>query len=296
MEPHLSRPASHRSGTSRPCAAFCGEKRYWAGYCPRSGEAVEGYFPPIIDEPLYYAAQAKLGIAKKIKARLCSCSNLFTGLVFCRRCGAAMTTAGAYRASTSKLICQSARAGRSGCRFAGIPVATLEKTVLDVLSDNVVAALFASEPKPSRVDELSGKLQAVKEQIERAAKVFWSSEVPQAIADKLAKLQGEQKTLASETEAEKGKAAVPGLAEWQHWIRGCSAYSEKLKDKTARPELRRALAGVLERVEVDPAHTGDTWQVKLTVKGGEWARLKVSRNGQWRYAELSQPVLKAKTA
>jgi DNA invertase Pin-like site-specific DNA recombinase len=57
-------------------------------YCPTDGgQPVSGFFPAVVTEAQYYAAQGRLAIAKQVKRTLKrGDANLFTGLAFCT-CG-----------------------------------------------------------------------------------------------------------------------------------------------------------------------------------------------------------------
>ncbi len=284
------------TGSKRACWNLTSLRRILLGkeaigfYVPGTGEPVANYFPAVVSEAEFYAAQSRLGDAKKIKARTASTANLFVGLAHCRRCGAAMTTAG--RLAYSKLCCQGARSGRSDCKFSGVPLRLLEKAVFELLSDKLMTALF-TEQKPSRVAELQGKLAGITAEIDKAASVFWQAEVPQLIADKINRLQTEQKAIGAEIEAERAAQAAQPVEAWRDWIKGASLYGAKLKDPAARPELRRVLHGILARVEADPSRRGNQWQAKLVLKGGSWAEVKIWRGGQWRLLATSDALAQA---
>ncbi len=84
------------TGSKRACWNLTSLRRILLGkeaigfYVPGTGEPVANYFPAVVSEAEFYAAQSRLGDAKKIKARTASTANLFVGLAHCRRCGAAI--------------------------------------------------------------------------------------------------------------------------------------------------------------------------------------------------------------
>src|ERR1035437_852068 len=120
-------------------------------YCPTDGsQPAPGFYPPVVSEKVFYAAQGRLAIAKRIVRRLGhGDGNLFTGLAFCT-CGATLMLHG------GRLVCGGTRKG-GACGFRGAPVRALERALFEFLADaRLVRPMLAGEQKPTRMDALAG--------------------------------------------------------------------------------------------------------------------------------------------
>jgi DNA invertase Pin-like site-specific DNA recombinase len=253
-------------------------------YVPRTGEPVAGYYPAIISEQLYYAAQARLGIVKTITRRLGCDSNLFTGLLHCSKCGSSLTTAGGFK--YTKLICQGARQGRSDCGFSGVPVAVVEAGVFDFLGQtDVLRPALAGAPKPSKLDALAGQLESAKRQATKLAAVIVSDPEPSPLVYAALKAaEAAVKSISGEIDGERAKASLPVLAGYENFLLALPAL---LKDAHRRPELRRAVNAVVENIALDPKGNGDAWQVVLKLRGSAQSFLLEVTKGGWRLAGIT---------
>lgn len=98
-------------------------------------QEIEDYYPKIIDESTFYQANSK----KKINAGRKSpyLSNLFTGLVVCKKCGSKMHM-GNKGGTTTKggkyLVCSLAKSGK-GCEYKTFRYEWLEDNVLSYLRE-----------------------------------------------------------------------------------------------------------------------------------------------------------------
>jgi len=222
-----------------------------------------------------------------------STSDLFAGLVRCQKCGGSLVLAGAYGGKYMKLVCSNCRQGRSTCGCRGVPVTLLEKVVFTLSGHDDL--MPPPEQRPSKVDELEGKLASVKGLIDKANAIFWENGPAQAVADRLASLEAERKSLQAEMEAERGGEQVngtPSLGLWQEISR--AAEFERIRtEPEGRARLRGLLCGLLERIEVGPLERGktlyaDKWPVKITLRTGAWASLRCWRNRDWRLEKVNE--------
>jgi DNA invertase Pin-like site-specific DNA recombinase len=265
-------------------------------YCPRQGEPVKDYFPAILDEREFYAAQGKLGVVKEHGQyrHHGSVANLFTGLVRCQKCGGSLTLVGAYGGKYLKFVCSNSRQGRSTCGCRGIPTLILEKVVFELLRGDLVAP---ADAKPSKRDELAGKLAVVKTLIDKAHAIFWQDGPTQIVADKLASLEAERKTIQAEMEAEEYQAqesAARNLGLWQE-IAKAAEFARMRVEPEGRAQIRGLLSALLERVEVGLIERGktvhsDSWPVKIILRTGAWASVRCWRNRDWRLEKVDEKV------
>ena len=276
-------------------------------YCPTDGsQPAPGFYPPVVSEKVFYAAQGRLAIAKRIVRRLGhGDGNLFTGLAFCT-CGATLMLHG------GRLVCGGTRKGGS-CGFRGAPVRALERALFEFLADaRLVRPMLAGEQKPTRMDALAGELADAQKQATKLASVIVGDREPSPlIYAALKAAEARAKSLQAEIETEKSKAMLPAVQAYESFRNGLL---KRLNDTAARTELRRGVNGIIERLTLDPRGIGarsprawrvvnalvamtldgnggkaapKAWQVEIRLRGSAQAFVLEFIAGGWRLAGVS---------
>ena len=152
-----------------------------------------------------------------------------------------------------------------------MPYGLLEKSLLSFLADgDVIRERLSGQPvKPSRLDELEAKVSALAAQAEKYLKAFEDpgNESPRALA-RLHEIEAEEAKIRAELEEERAKARAekPAL---QAYLEFKAALPALAADKERRAELRRALAGAVEKIIVDPVQMDNGWRsYRVNLRGG----------------------------
>jgi len=252
---------------------------------------VPGYWPPVVSDEIFYAAQAKLNVAKKVKSHTGSDTNLFTSLAVCGRCGLNLIGHTSDRGAHPRLVCSGAANGRSDCKHTGVPMRLLERAVLDFLGegDLIREKLSGQAPVTSRVDQLAGELADAEKQAAKLAKlILGDDDPPRMLYDRLKLEERRAKRLQAELDEEKARAASqrPALSGYLEFAATLPALAA---DKSRRAELRRAIQGVIEKITINPhgepiaapaparknrghfAPKARLWQVEIRLRGASEA-------------------------
>lgn len=221
---------------------------------------VPKYFPRVISDELFYAANAKLKQRQNFTGRKATIPNPFAGLLKCTKCG------GNLERHSSRgilyFICSNSAHGK--CSHQSIKVEWLEKSFFEAIRagthfDKVVSA---SSPESSSKAILEGKLAVLKDKLEQTQKDYAESP-SKFLAGIIYKLETEQTTLEKELEEEitKEKGTLPAK----------TAYAELKKEilnkDLEKPEFRirvgELLRDMVEDIQVD---TTEKWY-GVTIKG-----------------------------
>lgn len=123
-------------------------------------EAIEGYFPAILDRETYDQAQSlRLGSKAPLRGRHAggNLRNIFGGLAKCPKCGSTMTLINKGRGNgKSYLVCTRAKAG-AGCRYKTVLYENVEKAFLNDLS-KIIGTVPAGD-RGQGIDEQIKQLQ-----------------------------------------------------------------------------------------------------------------------------------------
>ncbi|HGM7319369.1 recombinase family protein [Stenotrophomonas sp.] len=110
------------------------------------GEEIANYYPKVIDEGLFLRVSAKKysPVAPLVGRQGKSLSNLFTGFIYCHRCGAPMSLANKGQGTKGGryLVCSKARRGMN-CKYRAWNYDDVEMYVLYALRQLDLAAVIA---------------------------------------------------------------------------------------------------------------------------------------------------------
>ena len=241
-----------------------------AGFYMQANPPTAGVWPVVVDEKTFCVAQARLNFTKRQTRPAHSQVNLFTGLCKCKRCGSNLVAHMSDNPGrSSRLVCGGASMGKTDCDFSSVPLEMVEKSILGFLaeSDSIRPVLAAKSNKPSKLEELEAERAAAQKLVTRLTQAMTGDTEPPA--DLYAKLKSEDakaKQLAIDIEAERirVKGETPAL---QSYLDFCSRLPSLGKDKARRPELRRAIASVVESITLDPRGKNGVWWSSLQLKG-----------------------------
>jgi len=138
----------------------------------RPTEAVDGYYPPIVDSATFEHVQAMMrDVRSPLRgrhARAENISNLFGGVARCPRCGGTMTRVNkGVGGGRPYLVCASAKAG-GGCKYHGVPYQRVESRFIEA-ADLIAATIPAGDGDDEvdeRIDRIKAALSAIDDFIE----------------------------------------------------------------------------------------------------------------------------------
>jgi uncharacterized membrane protein YqiK len=132
----------------------------------------------------------------------------------------------------------------------------------------LIRLLLTTKPShPHKLDELQRELAQAERQAARIAElVLGDDEAPKLLYERLKLEEARGKQLRSETDAEamRLKAEAPALETYEG-LR--ETLANKSDDKVHRPELRRALGALIEKIVLDPRGKDDVWCFTVHLKG-----------------------------
>jgi len=182
------------------------------------GEPVEGYYPPVIDESLFYSIKhAKPGPSGKGENPL---RNVLSGLVFCARCGGSLhyVNKGKPPKGGEYLACDNRRRFGS-CDAPSARYETVLTQVLDRVKDfrDIERDDSAAQERDRELDAIGGQIEESEEAIER-------------LLDTLERVQSE--------------AAEKRLAALESKLASLKARREEIREKVIAREDRRSFDGI----------------------------------------------------
>jgi DNA invertase Pin-like site-specific DNA recombinase len=221
-----------------------GEKR------EKDGKPIAGYYPAIIKEAEWYAAQAALTSRRGKVGRLSTRRlNLFTGLLRDARDGGTVNQLNkGKKGRQCVLMSYNAVQGVKGTKAVSFPLGVFEWAILSCLREIKPAEVLpAPRAEVNLTLELSGRkteLDIEIEKIKNRLAVRYSDE----LADVLERQVEERKALAEELDAAKEVEANPLSEAWG----SCKSLLEALEtapdEEEARVRLRAALRRIVEGI------------------------------------------------
>jgi len=132
----------------------------------------------------------------------------------------------------------------------------------------LIRRLFTTKfTRPCKQDELQRELAEVEKQAARIAElILGDDEAPKLLYHRLKLEEARAKLLRSEIDAEtmRLKAEAPALETYEGFRK---TLAQKSRNQEYRPELRRALAALLEKIVLDPHSKDGVWCLTVHLKG-----------------------------
>lgn len=258
--------------------------------------AVPNVWPAIIDEALFHAVQREVEIMpSRPGAKSKTETNLFTGLALCGCCNRFNLNSHIGGVNgTPKLICQGGHRGQTDCGHTSVPIELVENSCLSFLaSADLIRPLLAGNQKPSRVAELHGRLTDAQKQVTKLTSLIMSDSEPSpTLYAKLKEQERSARQLQSDLEEETARERVekPASIAYGEFVASLPALKA---DKERRPELRKAVAQVVERLVLDPRPINEpkklkagqvkAWGYRLYLRGASDVPVNftICKNGDW---------------
>ena len=253
------------------------------------GPAVQGYYPAVIKEEIFYRAQAV-----RSKRKMCTgpsskqISNLFTGLVRDARDGGPMILVDKGDGRRAKLASAHGRDGVEGSIYLGFSYTRFESAFLSQL-EGIRTADIVGDDQPDLQGALEGveaKRLDIDRRISKIKDRLTQDPDLDSLLDVLGRLERDRKQVVSDIEALKGKLSggtTDALAQSCELLAGIAKVIRK-KDAAALYELRQrlktAIAGLIDRV----------WLFVYQIPGGRAADVQVdfSGGGRSHYVAIDQ--------
>lgn len=248
-------------GEHQPCKNVDGR------YVP-DGDAIQDYFPKIVDPAAFLAVQAMFAKNKYKGGRTGKAKNLFTHFVKCAYCGGSMAYVDRSRAKRSYpyLVCDRARRG-VGCARHAVRYDECERLVLenchklqpDLVLPNPTEQSNQCMLLRREIDGWKEELKRLEEQIDNLVDQVTqtrSREMRDRYEQRIEQLF-EQKTIATEklsTATDKLSDAEKGLESIARWKKGLSELTKALNgdDPEVRLRMRMHLRDLIAKIEVFP--------------------------------------------
>jgi DNA invertase Pin-like site-specific DNA recombinase len=217
-------------GTYQPCAGHRDRKP--------EGEPVPGYYPAVIDEPLWYAAQAAMKARARRSGRPATGAvNPFSGLLRSATDGAKLHVCGSR--GHKYLVSAAAVQKHAGAKWQTFPLPTFVAEVLSQLRELGAADLFA-EPGGAKVAELTGRLADVDRRLAAALERFEADPESPTWAERVSQYDRDKRALVKDLAEARQAVANPLSGTWAEAV-GLMAQEE--------PErLRAALLATIEGI------------------------------------------------
>jgi DNA invertase Pin-like site-specific DNA recombinase len=230
------------------------------------GEPVKGYFPPVVEEALFYRVQEMMNGRKGSGGRAAGVPSLFNGFLYDATDGSRMVI---NRDRHGRVLVSGAALRKvPGSRYMSLPAAPFETAVLDGLAELKPADVSGRPgPKEDAVEEWSGKLAAVNHRIGQVRQKAETADDPSIYFELIDSLMAERKRIISSLEAAKAEAANPA----GETLGECNSLARLLADAEGaeRDELRARVRAALRRLVVE------AWLLVVPTKWGKVVALQV---------------------
>jgi hypothetical protein len=175
-----------------------------------AGKAVPGYYPAVIDEETFYAAQAALKVRAAVgRGRRGKHVNLFAGLLRDARTGCPLS----YRHQKPRAVIVPANA--AACpKWATFPADPFERALRSELVEVRTKDIAGDDTAARKVEALSGRLTEADELTRQWKAKMDDPEIVDVVADKLRDLAARRKALAAELADAQREAASPVSEAW----------------------------------------------------------------------------------
>jgi DNA invertase Pin-like site-specific DNA recombinase len=249
-------------GEFQPCTRVGGKSQ-------PTGDTINGYYPAIVTDDLYFRAQNALNKRRGGGGRKGSkFTNLFGKIAACARCGARLHIVHKGTKGGRSLACSNAREGSSDCRPVSWKLTDFERSFLTFCREIDLSALSTSvidqherQAVDAEIQAIEGRLEDAKVHRDRAfqlvveagsdyvrAKLRELDELVVEMEAKLKALTEKQRQLSRESEAfAKSRVEIASLIEQIQTHTGDQAY-------VLRSTLASRLRDIVEAVRVFPGH------------------------------------------
>lgn len=263
------------------------------------GKPVPNYFPAIVDEALFFRAQAAIKSRRGHRGPngKRGAMNIFQGLIYDAATGTSLVIANQGFGTKSGPAVTSSAAARGEAKSATFPLKRLEKGILLALNELSTADLMDRKKAP-KADRLEAKLADVEDRISKLQARLKKDADLDALIDVLRDLEGDRKRLEAEIEDARAaehsqsdaalgdvKDLIAAIQDVELWD-GSSSGKVKPRKRVdidigaARLKLRQRLRMIIERIDVAIDVHSYLWRrarVEIKLKGGKRRQLEIIR-------------------
>jgi hypothetical protein len=219
-----------------------------------AGPPLAGYYPRVVDDDTWDAAQAARMTRRKKGGRPAGRVNLFANLLYDARDGGRIHQVGQQHrlgrnSSHVVLVSYRANQGAPGSKFVSFPLPVFEKEVLSRLREvDPRDVLPAGDGAADRVMVLTGRLGAVEGQLDaiRAQLVEGGDVATLALAAR--ELEARQSKLSDELAEARRQAASPLATAWADFGTLNDALAAAADQEDARVRLRSAMRRMIDGI------------------------------------------------
>jgi hypothetical protein len=218
------------------------------------GEPIADYYPRVIEDKTFYLVQEQLRTKLIPRGPKKHCYNLFSGLLFCEKCGARMVLKAASitkkrKTPNLKIVCSTASRG-GDCEYLSLKYRDLEDTLIQVFSDMIITKNTSFEnTSEGKYLAMNGELREALAKIEQLKTIVDGSShkpIPTTIIESLNDWEKKRDTLKEQLklpeEAFDKQQLVKLLFDWRPMPR----------TKENRQTVQTLLRSFIERITIDP--------------------------------------------
>jgi hypothetical protein len=236
------------------------------------GDPIAGYFPAVIEEKQWYAAQAALAGRHEGGRRTARQFNPFAGLLIDARDGGKMYVTGPSGRANMTLVNYGATHGKPGAKFVSFPLRPFAESLLTNLREISVAEVAGTAEAPSEVPALEGRLADLEGRIAKLQAELATGEVKSVVAG-LRNLEADRDEVNELLIAARAKSATPLSTA----ITDCHGLIDLMREndtEETRVRLKGAARRVIDRVMCLFVARGRSRvaAVQVWFKGTNWHR------------------------
>ncbi len=209
-----------------------------------AGAPIPNYFPAVIDERTYYAAQAAIGRRATVgRGRRGKHVNLFAGMMRDARDGGPMTYR--HQAPHATIVPTNATQGRA--TFVSFPAVEFENEILSKLAELKAADVVGGNGATTEIASLSGEKESLEAVIRAWEQKMGDVKIVDRVAANLAKFSEQLDAVNAKLAEAQGKAASP-VGEALGGLKTLADLLAKDNSDDMRLKVRGALRQCIESV------------------------------------------------
>ena len=218
------------------------------------GAPIADYYPRVIDDETFYLVQEQLRTKLIPRGPKKHCYNLFSGLLFCKKCGGRMVLKAASitkkrKTPNLRIVCSTASRGGE-CEYVSLKYRELEETLIQGFSGLIITKKTSFEnTSEGKFLALQGELNRADEQIAKFEKVMNDTSlkaIPPQIIEGLNVWGRKQKTLQEQL-------ALPRSEfDKKHLHKLVMDWRPMERTKENRQAVQTLLRSFIERIIIDP--------------------------------------------
>ncbi len=210
------------------------------------GEPVKNYYPPVIDEELFFAVQGIMkGRATVGRGRRGSHTNLFAGLLVDARDGGSLT----YKHLVNRnpaIIPIGAKQGK-GTAWSSFPAVPFEEAILSRLREIKASDIRGDDDAGVQVESLAGQMAKLDSLVKQWTDKMDNPAIVDVVATKLEELNGKRRALAQRLADAQREAASPLHESWGEF-RSLADLLAKDPSDDLRVKVRAAIRRTIEGI------------------------------------------------